>query len=206
MKTNIMRCFSLLLACLIFAGMLPMGAMAATDGFTVSVQSSENKITVGDRVDVAVVVGHEGAVSKYNSFDMTFSYDPKILELTSTTISGMSVTAENGKIRVLRYGSDLNVDAAAFTLSFKALKNGTTAVKATSAKIGIQETAQNEDAQKAKILNNTDIVVSAKAKASGDSSNPRTGDNSNLVLWNTVAVTSLLALAVLVKKRKDCAA
>ena len=200
-----MRCFSLLLACLIFAGMLPMGAMAATDGFTVSVQSSEKKITVGDRVDVAVVVGHEGAVSKYNSFDMTFSYDPKILELTSTTISGMSVTAENGKIRVLRYGSDLNVDAAAaFTLSFKALKNGTTTVKATGAKIGMKETAQDEDAEKAKILNDTSIAVSAKATASGDSSNPRTGDNSNLALWNTVSVTSLLALAALVltKKRK----
>ena len=206
MKTTFMRCFSLLLVCLIFAGMLPMGAMAATGGFTVSIQSSEKKITVGDRVDVTVVVGHEGGVSKYNSFDMIFSYDPKILELSSTTISGMSVTTENGKIRVLRYGSGLNVDTAAFTLSFKALKNGTTTVKATGAKIGMKETAQDEDAEKAKILNDASITVSAKATASGDSSNPRTGDNSNLVLWNTVSVTSLLALAVLVKKRKDCAA
>ena len=197
-----MRCFSLLLAILIFAGMLPMGAMAATGGFTVSMHPADKKITVGDKVDVTVVVGHEAAVSKYNSFDMTFSYDPKILELTSTTISGMSVTAENGKIRVLRYGTDLNVDAAVFTLSFKALKNGTTSVKVTGAKIGMKETAQDEDAEKAKILNDVSIVVSSKATASGDSSNPRTGDNSNLVLWNTVSITSLLALTVLVLSEK----
>lgn len=199
-----MRCFSLLLVCLLFAAMLPMAAMAATDSFTVFIHASEKKITVGDRVEIAVVVDHEGAVSKYNSFDMTFSYDPKILELTSTKISGMSVTAENGKIRVLRYGTDLNVDAAAFTLSFKALKNGTTTVKATTAKIGMKQTAQDEDVEKAKILKDASIVVNAKATAFGDSSNPRTGDDSNLVLWNSVSITSLLALAVLVlgKKRK----
>ena len=204
MKTNIMRCVSLVLAILLFTGMLPMEAMAAADRFTVSMHPSEKKVTVGDRVEIAVVVGHEGTVSKYNSFDMTFSYDPKILELTTTKISGMSVTTEKGKIRVLRYGPDLNVDAAAFTFSFKALKNGTSAVKATSAKIGMKQTAQDEDAEKAKILKEASIVVNAKATASGDSSNPRTGDDSNLILWNSVSVTSLLALAVLVfgKRRK----
>ena len=182
-----------------------MAAMAATDSFIVSLHPSEKKITVGDSVDITVVVGHEAAVSKYNSFDMTFSYDPKILELTSTSISGMSVTKENGKIRVLRYGTDLNVDAAVFTLSIKAVKNDTTTVKATSAKVGMKETAQDADAEKAKILNDASIVASAKATASGDSTNPRTSDDSNLVLWNTVSITSLLALAVLVlgKKRKD---
>jgi hypothetical protein len=204
MKTNIMRCVSLVLTILLFTGMLPMEAMAAADRFTVSMHPSEKKVTVGDTVEIAVVIGHETVVKQYNSFDMTFSYDPKILELTSTTISGMSVTVRNGKIRVLRYGTDLNVDAVAFTLSFKALKNGTTTVKATGAKIGMKETAREEDAQKAKILNNADIVVSAKATASGDSSNPRTGDDTNLVRWNLVSITSLLALAVLVlgKKRK----
>ena len=205
MKTTVMRCFSLLLACLILAGMLPMAAMAATDGFTVSVHASKEKITVGDSLEVAVVVGNMAGVQKYNSFDMTLSYDPKMLALTSTTVSGMSVTAENGKIRILRYGTDLNVDAAALTLSFKALKNGTTAVKATGAKIGTKETAQDEDAKMAKVIKNASILVSDKATASGDSTNPRTGDDSNLVVWCTVSITSLLALTVLVlgKKRKE---
>lgn len=205
MKVYVIRCFSLLLACLILAGMLPMAALAATDGFTVSMHASEKKITVGESVEIAVVVGHEGAVSKYNSCDMTFSYDPKILELTSTAISGMSVTVSNGRIRVLRYGSDLNVDTAAFTLTFKALKNGTAVVKADSAKIGMQETAQDEDAEKAKILSDARIEVSTRATVFGDSSNPRTADDSNFVIWNAVSITSLLALAALVlaKKRKD---
>lgn len=204
MKINGVRRFALLLACLILTGMLPLTALAA-DRFTVSLHASEKKISVGDSVEIAVVVGHDGSASKYNSFDMTFSYDPKMLEVTSTTISGMSVTVGNGEIRVLRYGTDLNVDAAAFTLSFKALKNGTANVKAVGAKIGVKETAQDEDAQKATILKDAGIVISAKATASGDPSNPRTGDDRYLVVWNAVSITSLLALAALVlgKKRKD---
>ena len=204
MKINGVRRFALLLACLILTGMLPLTALAA-DRFTVSLHASEKKISVGDSVEITVVVGHDGSASKYNSFDMTFSYDPKMLEVTSTTISGMSVTVGNGEIRVLRYGTDLNVDAAAFTLSFKALKNGTANVKAVGAKIGVKETAQDEDAQKATILKDAGIVISAKAIASGDPSNPRTGDDRYLVVWNAVSITSLLALAALVlgKKRKD---
>jgi hypothetical protein len=201
MKINGFRRFALLLACLIFTGMLPLTALAA-DRFTVSLHASEKKISVGDSVEIAVVVGHDGSASKYNSFDMTFSYDPKMLEVTSTTISGMSVTVGNGEIRVLRYGTDLNVDTAAFTLSFQAIKNGTTAVKAASAKIGIQETAQDEDAEKAKILKDASFSVSTKAKASGDSSNPRTADDSKVVIWNGIMLTSLLGLVVLILKKE----
>lgn len=201
MKATVMRGFGLLLACLIFAGMPPVAAMAAADSFTVSMHPSEKKVTVGDSVEIAVVVGHTAGVNKYNSFDMTFSYDPKILELTSTTISDMSVTARNGKVRVLRYGTDLNVDTAVFTLSFKTLRNGTTAVQAVSAKVGMKETAQDADAERAKLLNNAAIAVSAKAAASGESSNPRTGDA--FAVWNAIAVSSLLGLVMLMLQEKE---
>jgi hypothetical protein len=46
------------------------------------------------------------------------------------------------------------------------------------------------------------VTFTAKSTASSDNSNPKTGDDFNFVMWNTVIMTSLLALAVLILNKK----
>ena len=193
----------------------------------------------------------------------------------------MSVTAENGKVRVLRYGNDLQVGATVFTLSFKAIKSSETSIKVAKARVGLRQTARDNDASEAVILNDLDVVITgkyqisvdansggtvsvspkeaaagekveikvtpksgyrmktltvtdansenipvstdnngkysfvmpegdvtvkvifaAKSTSNADKSNPKTGDDFNLVAWNAAAVTSLMALAVLMLNKK----
>lgn len=46
------------------------------------------------------------------------------------------------------------------------------------------------------------VTFNAKSTSTADKSNPKTGDDFNLAAWNTVAMTSLLALAVLMLNKK----
>ena len=283
MKKHIKKIMYLLLICVLLLGMLPMVAMADADIFTISMPT-DIQAEMGDSLRVPVVVKHTAGVDTYNSFDMSFIYDPSVLELTSTSITGMSVTGSNGLVRVLRYGSDLPVGEAAFTLIFKTVKSGDASVKVSKAKVGISKTAQDEDASDAVILNdvkveitgknkitvdadsggtvsvspkeaaegekveikvapktgyrmktltvtdakgnhvpvstdnngnysfvmpNSDVTIkvtfTAKSTSSSDSSNPKTGDDFNPAAGNAVAMTSLLALAMLMlNKKKYC--
>ena len=162
MKTNLKRLLSLLFACVMLISLLPMQALAAESNFTVTMKEpADNNLEIGETVSIPVIVGHTKGVTSYNSFDMRFTYDASILELTSTTISGMSVTANKGTVRVLRYGSDLAVGKTAFTLTFKAIKSGETTIRAAAAKVGIRETAQEKDAADAVILNDVSFMITA---------------------------------------------
>lgn len=153
-----------LLLCVLLAGMLPMATWAAEGTFTVTMNEPDDSIVAaGDIIEIPVVIGHTAGMSNYNSFDMGFSYDPAVLELKSTKLSGMSITAENGTVRVLRYGNDLTVGEEAFTLSFKAVKSGETTIRAVAAKVGTRETAQEKDAADAVILNNITLKITADA-------------------------------------------
>lgn len=280
MKIYLKKVMYLLLCCILLAGMVPMSVLADTGNFTISMPT-DLEVKLGDTIRVPVVVRHTGGVNQYNSFDMSFSYDPSVLELSSTGITGMAVTGHNGLVRVLRYGSDLPVEESAFTLTFKAIKSGATCIKVTKANVGIKQTAQNEDASDAIVLNNLDVKINgkytitvaadrggtvsvrpseasageeiavkvtpkfgyrmktltvtdakgknvsvstdnndkysflmpegnvtvqvtfaAKYTASSDSSNPRTGDDFKLTAWSTTTLTSLLALVILLNKRK----
>ena len=283
MKKYVKKILYLLLTCILLAGMLPMAAMADAGNFTINMPT-DIKAEMGDSISIPVVVKHTAGVDTYNSFDMSFTYDHSVLELTSTSIAGMSVTGSNGLVRVLRYGSDLPVGELAFTLTFKAIKSGDTSIKVSKAKVGIRETAQDEDASAAFIphdvnveiggkynitvdansggtvsvspkeaaagekveikvtpksgyrmktltvtdVNGKNVAVStdnngkysfvmpdgkvtikvtftAKSTATSDSSNPKTGDDFDLVLWNTVVMISLLTLAALmINKKKFC--
>lgn len=163
MKVNIEKLFCLLCVCVLLAGMLPVSVLAEENTFTVALgETDEIHVDVGDSFEIPVVVGHTGDLRNYNSFDMRFTYDPSVLELTSATFSGMSVTKENGAVRVLRYGSDLAVDTAAFTLTFQAIKPGTTTIRAAEAKVGFRQTAQEVDAADALILNDVTVVIGRK--------------------------------------------
>lgn len=162
MKTNLKRLLSLLFVCVMLTCLLPMEALAATSNFTVAMKEpADNNLEIGETVSIPVIVGHTEGVTSYNSFDMRFTYDASILELTSTTISGMSVTVNKGTVRVLRYGSDLAVGKTVFTLTFKAIKSGKTTIRAAAAKVGIRETAQEKDAADAVILNGVALKIAA---------------------------------------------
>ena len=164
MKDKKIEMIFLLLLCVLLAGMLPMATLAAEGTFTVTMNEPDDSIVAaGDIIEISVVIGHTAGMSNYNSFDMGFSYDPAVLELKSTKLSGMSITAENGTVRVLRYGNDLTVGEEAFTLSFKAVKSGETTIRAVAAKVGIRETAQEKDAADAVILNNVTLKITADA-------------------------------------------
>ena len=95
MKMHLKKVMCLLLSCILLAGMLPMSVLADTGNFTISMPT-DLEAKIGDTISVPVVVKHTAGVNQYNSFDMSFVYDPSVLELTSTSISGMSVTANNG--------------------------------------------------------------------------------------------------------------
>ena len=126
-------------------------------GYTVTM-SEDVEAVVGGDVSIPVTVGHTDNVTSYNAFDFTFTYDPAVLELTSTQIEGMTVTDNNGTVHVERYGTDLTVDETALTLTFKAIVNGNTNVKVTSAKVDISEAALTQDAPDASVIDNITLV------------------------------------------------
>ena len=123
-------------------------------GYTVKMGDDVLNTVIGSNISVPVTIGHTGDVTKYNAFDLSFKYDPSILELTSTTIQGMNVTAdtENGIIHVERYGAELTVGQPALTLTFKAIATGETNVEVTAAKADISESALKNDAPDAAII------------------------------------------------------
>ena len=129
----------------------------AVEGYTVTMPADISIVT-GETASIPVVVDNKDG-SAYNAFDVSFTYDASKLELTSTVIDGMTVTYENGTVRVQRYGSDLSVGAAAFTLTFEAIGTGETTVTATEAKVGIAENAHELDAADATILDDATVIT-----------------------------------------------
>ena len=152
-----------------------------TAGYTVTM-GEDVEAVVNNTVSVPVTIGHTGDVTKYNAFDLTFEYDPTVLELTSTKIDGMTVTVKDGKIHVERYGTDLTVGSTALTLTFKAIATGNTNIKVTSAKVDISESALTQDAPDASVIDNITLIsitgytVSLPAEFTGASS-VRPGEN-----------------------------
>ena len=103
-------------------------------GYTVKMPA-DTTAAIGSTVQIPVSVSNEDGKTGYNAFDISFTYDPTILELTSTTLPGVTVTVQNGKINVLGYGEDRGNGSVPFTLEFKTLKMETTEVQITSARV-----------------------------------------------------------------------
>lgn len=129
-----------------------------SNGYTVTMPADFTMVA-GETANVDVVVENADSSANYNAFDMSFAYDASILKLTSTEIEGMTVTPGNGTVRVQRYGDDLTVGSAAFTLTFEAIGTGETTVTATSAKVGIAESAHELDAADAAILDDATVIT-----------------------------------------------
>lgn len=96
---------------------------------------ADTTAAIGSTVQIPVSISNEDDSTGYNAFDISFTYDPTVLELTSTTLPGVTVTVQDGKINVLGYGEDRSAGSAPFTLEFKALKMGNTEVQITTARV-----------------------------------------------------------------------
>lgn len=152
------------------------------EGYTVTMGDDVMNTVIGSNVSIPVTIGHTGVVTKYNAFDLSFSYDPAVLELTSTSIEGMTVDYldENqqptGNVHIERYGDDLTAGQHAFTLTFKAIATGETKVEVTSAKVDISESALTKDAPDASVIDEltrvsvTGYTVNLPAEFTGASS------------------------------------
>ena len=127
-------------------------------GYTVTMPADTTAVA-GEIVSIPVVIDNKDG-SAYNAFDISFTYDASKLELPENyEIADMTVEVKNGTVRVLRYGEDLNVGSAAFTLTFKAIGTGETTVTATSAKVGVAATATELDAADATILDADTVIT-----------------------------------------------
>lgn len=132
--------------------------VSADAAYTVSM-SEDKSVVSGETVTIPVTVGHTTDVSTYNAFDMTFSFDASILELTSTEIEGLTVTVGDDTVRVQGYGADRAVGTAPFSLTFKAVGGGTANVTVTSAKVDISANAIDKDAPEAVLLDDVTLVL-----------------------------------------------
>ena len=117
-------------------------------------------VSAGETVEIPVTIGHTGDVTTYNAFDLTFTYDPAVLKLVEEENTGLTITDNNGTLRILRYGDTRNVGETAFTLKFTALTTGETKLTATAALVGVSDKAIEGDANKAGMTNKTtDVTV-----------------------------------------------
>ncbi len=105
-----------------------------------------------DTITIAPVIDNAKEVSVYNAYDITIAYDPEMLTLVNPEIADATVTMGNGTVNVIRYGEELKVDSAPFTLSFTAQKTGETTVSVRSARIDHSENAVISNAAKATLI------------------------------------------------------
>lgn len=131
---------------------------APNAGYTAKMPA-DTAAVIGGTIKIPVVISNEDGKTGYNAFDISFTYDPGVLELVSTEISGVTVTTENGKINVLGYGEDRAAGSVPFTLEFKALKLEATEVKITSARVDNSGNAVVKNASLATLLDDMTVIT-----------------------------------------------
>ena len=117
-------------------------------GYVVAMPADKTAV-VGDSITISPVIDNAKEISIYNAYDITIAYDPEMLTLAQPEIADATVTMCNGTVNVIRYGEELKVDSAPFTLSFTARKTGDTTVSVKSARIDHSENAVISNAAKA---------------------------------------------------------
>lgn len=131
---------------------------APNAGYTAKMPA-DTEAVIGGTIKIPVVISNEDEKIGYNAFDISFTYDPEILELVSTQIPGVTVTAKDGKINVLGYGKDRATGSVPFTLEFKALKLEATEVKITSARVDNSGNAVVKNASLATLLDDMTVIT-----------------------------------------------
>ena len=132
----------------------------AFTGYAVSA-SEDKTVAAGESAEVKVTVSNsDSAITVYNAYDLTMTYDTDKLEYVSCTApDALAVVTENaGTVRVVGFGDDKTLDTAAATLTFKAKSVGDAEVKITAAKVDIGSQAVGSDAPDATILDDTTVI------------------------------------------------
>ena len=132
---------------------------AAAKGYTVSL-GTDKQVASGQIVEIPVAIGNNDGKTTYNTYDMTFSFDPTILKLNmeATSIEGYRVIPGNGTVRIVRYGKAAELGDA-LTLSFVAAGQGKSDVKVTKACVDTNANAIEFDAPAAAILDDTAVIT-----------------------------------------------
>ena len=132
----------------------------AFTGYAVSA-SEDKTVAVGENAEVKVAVSNSNsAVTAYNAYDLTMTYDTDKLTYVSCTAADENavVTEDAGTIRVIGFGDDKNLDTPAATLTFQAKGVGDAQVKLTAAKVDIGSQAVGNDAPAATVLDDTTVI------------------------------------------------
>ncbi len=127
-------------------------------GYTVKMPA-DTVATIGGSVRIPVVISNEDGQTGYNAFDISFAYDPEVLELSSTTLSGVTVTAQSGKVNVLGYGEDRSAGSVPFTLEFKVLKMQSSEVQITTARVDNSGNAVVRNASLASLMDDRTAIA-----------------------------------------------
>lgn len=133
----------------------------AFTGYAVSA-SEDKTVAVGENAEVKVAVSNsDSAVTAYNAYDLTMTYDTDKLTYVSCTAADENAVVKEdvpGTIRVIGFGGDKTLDTAAATLNFTAKGTGEAEVKITSAKVDIGSQAVGSDAPAAFLLDDTTVI------------------------------------------------
>lgn len=130
-------------------------------GYSVSMGADQQAIG-GQKVRIPVTVASsEKGITGFNAYDMTFTYDPEALTLSTTSDSAANLTVEdsNGTVRVRRYGDAVALGEA-LALEFTANKAASSTVTLTAAEFDLDANSINFDAPAATI---TDADTTVKA-------------------------------------------
>lgn len=137
------------------------GPIPTATGYTVSM-GADQQVAAGQQVRIPVTVASgEKAITGFNAYDMTFTYDPAALTLNTKTGDAANLTVEDkdGTVRIRRYGDAVPLGEA-LALDFTAKATATSTVKLTNAKFDLDANSINFDAPDATI-SDADTVVNA---------------------------------------------
>ena len=133
----------------------------AFTGYAVSA-SEDKTVAVGENAEVKVTVSNsDSAVTAYNAYDLTMTYDTDKLTYVSCAAADENAVVKEdvpGTIRVIGFGGDKTLDTAAATLTFQAKGVGDAQVKLTAAKVDIGSQAVGNDAPAAFLLDDTTVI------------------------------------------------
>ena len=128
-------------------------------GYAVAMPADKSAV-VGDTITISPVIDNANEISIYNAYDIAIAYDPEMLTLAQPEIEDAAVITGNGIVNVIRYGEDLKVDSAPFTLNFTARKTGETTVAVKSARVDHSQNALISNAAKATLTpGETKIII-----------------------------------------------
>lgn len=127
-------------------------------GYTVRMPG-DTAAVMGGTIEIPVTVSNQDGKTGYNAFDISLTYDPNALELVSTQLPGLTLTASGSTIQVLDYGEDRSAGSVAFTLKFRALKLGDTEVQITSARVDNSGNAVTKNTSRADLADDRTAIT-----------------------------------------------